>query len=154
MLTWNDEPLPVWNSDKRRIVGEAEPGVFDTRYLDLADGSLVPGEWWSVRRDGVVVGYGWMDVNWGDAEILLATDRPHRGSGVGTFILTQLDREARARGLNYLCNVVRSTHPAGRQVSGWLERRGFEAVDDGRLVRPVRLPARVALGATLRQLSA
>ena len=88
-------------------VAEVGPG----RGADLEVGALAPSEWWRVEKDGRVVGYGWLDVNWGDAEILLATDPEDRRQGVGSFILDHLSEEASTRGLRYLTNVVRPTHP-------------------------------------------
>lgn len=136
-LSWIRERNAVWNADKARIVGRAPAGIFDTRYGSLAEGQLVPGEWWHVEDDGRVVAYGWLDVNWGDAEILLATEHEAQGRGVGTFVLKHLELEARARGLNYMYNVVRPTHPEGEAVTAWLVKRGFETASDGRLLRAV-----------------
>ncbi|MBX3271775.1 MAG: GNAT family N-acetyltransferase [Sandaracinaceae bacterium] len=136
-LSWIRERNAVWNADKARIVGRAPAGIFDTRYGKLEEGDLVPAEWWRVEDDGRTVAYGWLDVNWGDAEILLATEPEARGRGVGTFVLKHLELEARARGLNYMYNLVRPTHPHGEQLTAWLVRRGFEAARDGRLVRSV-----------------
>src|SRR5690348_2898282 len=112
-LTWIRESSPRWDAGKVRIVGEAPAGVFDSRYRKLREGELVHGDWWRVELDGRTVGYGWMDVCWGDAEILLAVDPAARKGGAGNFILQHLHDEARARGLNYLTNIVRSTHPQG-----------------------------------------
>lgn len=122
-LKWTKEDSPTWNADKQRIVGAAPEGVFDMPERDAGD--VVPCEWWRVERDGRVVGYGWLDNSWGDAEILLAVDPAECGAGIGTFILDRLEDEARAQGLNYLYNVVRETHPEGARVSAWLEARGF-----------------------------
>jgi len=95
------------------------------------------GDWWRVERDGRVVGYGWLDDVWGDAEILLVVDQDARGSGVGGFVLQQLEREAGARGLNYVVNVVRETHPQREQVTAWFLAHGFRGTDDGRLRKQV-----------------
>lgn len=138
-LTWTHETPAHWNADKARLVGEAPAGTFDSRYRALKPGALAPGEWWRVEDGGAVVGYGWMDVgSFGDAEILLATDPKRTRKGVGTFILEHLDAEARARGLSYLTNVVRPTHPTPKETALFLEKRGFVSQDDGRLVRPVK----------------
>ena len=137
-LEWIQEKgLPAWDADKVRIVGGAPAGVFDTRYGELTQGATVPGQWWRVERDGAVVGYGWLQLVWGDAEILLATAQDVQGQGVGAFLLERLEEEARVRGLNYLTNVVRSTHPEGERVTAWLTKRGFKASEDGRLVKRV-----------------
>jgi ribosomal protein S18 acetylase RimI-like enzyme len=140
-LGWIAERSPVrWDADKRRIVGGAPPGMFDSRYRAAVEGDVVPGDWWRVEDGSRVVGYGWLDVVWGDAEILLATDPDARGRGVGSFILEHLEEEARRRGLNYLYNVVRPTHPQGQELTRWLVKRGFRASEDGRLLRLATSP--------------
>lgn len=134
-LTWIREKLPVWDEGKQGIVGEAPAGVFDRRFRELAPGSIVPGEWWRVEEDGQVVGYGWLDVVWGDAEILLAVAPRAQRHGIGSFVLQKLEDEARARGLAYLYNVVRPTHPDASHVTAWLVERGFRPSEDGCLLR-------------------
>ena len=129
--------LPVWNADKQRIVGSLPKGVLDSRYSEMKDGELLPCNWFRVEEDGKTVGYGWIDVVWGDAEILLATADESKKTGVGTFILEHLDSEARHMGLNYIYNVVRPTHPDGEAVAAWLTKNGFESKEDGRLTRRV-----------------
>jgi N-acetylglutamate synthase-like GNAT family acetyltransferase len=135
-LKWHRD-LPVWNSDKARILGAVPVGVLDTRYAEMTEGAQVPCDWFRVEEEGKTVGYGWIDVVWGDAEILLATAPDAKKAGVGAFILQQLDREARRMGLNYIYNVVRPTHPAGDDVIAWLTKNGFESKPDGRLTRRV-----------------
>ena len=132
---WIHESPAVWTADKARIVGRARQGIFDGQYATFEEGDLIPGEWWRVEEDGRTVGFGWLDVVWGDAEILLATDAPERGHGVGSYVLEHLAAEARERGLNYLYNVIRPTHPEPDALRAWLEKRGFEASEDGRLLR-------------------
>ncbi len=141
--TWTREPQPArWDNNKSRIIGRAGDGVFgEHRYHDLKDGDLVGGSWWRVEDPsanggkGQVIAYGWMDVNWGDAEILLATDRDYRQQGIGTFVMERLKREALARGLRYLTNVVYPTHPEKERLSAWLEKRGFASDAVGRYFR-------------------
>ena len=134
---WMQENPAYWDSGKQAIVGAAPAGIFEPPAYEPGD--LVAGEWWRVEENGDVVGYGWMDTNWGgDAEVLLSVAPGRSGHGVGSFILDQLEREAAARGLNYLYNVVRPTHPGREAVTRWLERRGFVAADDGQLRRRVR----------------
>jgi ribosomal protein S18 acetylase RimI-like enzyme len=132
---WVREAEPRWNDDKYRIIAGAPSGAFDVRLTGAAEGALLPGAWWRVEDDGRVVGYGWLDVSWGDAEILLAVDPSAQRSGVGSFILDHLEAEARKMGLRYLTNIVRPSHPQADQVTGWLSRRGFRASEDGRLLR-------------------
>ena len=73
-LKWIHENPAIWDAGKARIVGRAPKGVFDSRYAKSNVGDLVPGEWWRVEDEGRTIGYGWIDVNWGDAEILLCTE--------------------------------------------------------------------------------
>lgn len=136
-LSWIHESPSAWDESKAALVGGAEPGIFDRRYGELSIGDPPPGEWWRVEQDGETVGYGWIDVVWGDAEILLATRPGVRGHGVGSFILTHLEQEARNRGLNYLYNVIRPTHPERAALSAWLQKRGFAPSEDGSLLRAV-----------------
>ena len=136
--SWVAEDHPArWTSQMARIVGKEPAGVFDTRYGKCHEGEVVPGSWWRVEDDGRVIAYGWMDINWGDAEILLAIDLEARQQGVGTWVVENLKREALRRGLNYLTNVVRPTHPDRERVAKWLEKRGFSSAEDGRHFRAV-----------------
>jgi N-acetylglutamate synthase-like GNAT family acetyltransferase len=137
-LRWIHESPAYWDASKARIVGGAPPGVFDSRYRALTEGRIVSDDWWRVEDEGRVVGYGWLDVVWGDAEILLAVAPDAHGRGVGAFILDRLDDEARTRGLGYLYNLVRTTHPHAAEVTRWLEKHGFQPEEDGRLLRAVK----------------
>ena len=134
---WIHEQPPEWDAPKARIVGGAEPGIFDVRYGRRKPGELLPGDWWRVEEQGQVLGYGWMDIVWGDAEILLATAPEARGRGVGAFILEHLEAEARERRVNQVYNTVRPTHPHRAEVSRWLVQHGFRASEDGSLFQAV-----------------
>ena len=129
------ESPAYWDSDKARIVGGAPEGVFD--FADQHEGDLVPGDWWHVEQDGKIVGYGWMDTVWGDAEVLVAVDPEARGSGIGTSIMDHLEQEARARGLNHLYNVIPDGHPDPTTLGRWLAKRGFSPSEDGRVLRRI-----------------
>jgi ribosomal protein S18 acetylase RimI-like enzyme len=135
---WIHESPARWDASKARIVAGAPPGIFDSRYAAFAEGTLVPDDWWRVEDEGRVVGHGWLDVVWGDAEILLAVAPDAQRRGVGAFILDRLEDEARTRGLGYLYNVVRPTNPRALEVSRWLEKHGFRPEGDGRLVRALK----------------
>lgn len=138
-FAWIHESPALWDAGKQSIVGGAPAGVF--KMPPHAAGELLPGDWWRAERDGALVGYGWMDTNWGgDAEVLLAVAPGARGNGAGTFILEQLEREAAAVGLNYLYNVVQPTHPEAEAVTRWLEKRKFKPSHEGRLLRLVLPP--------------
>ena len=127
-LTWTHEDSPTWDADKQRVVGSAPEGVFDLSY---PDGAALPGDWWSARTpDGTAVGYGWLDATWGgDAEILLAVDVAAQGQGVGSFVIGRLEDEAASRGLNYVYNTVRSSHPSRDDLHDWLAVRGYRGAD-------------------------
>jgi ribosomal protein S18 acetylase RimI-like enzyme len=84
----------------------------------------------------VVVGYGWLDSEWGDAEVTFVVDPARRGEGIGEFIVDHLEAEAAARGVNYIYNVVPATNPDPEWVRAWLVERGFVA-GDGDLRRRV-----------------
>ena len=117
------------------MFASASPGSL--KMPEYAIGDLLPGEWWRVEVGGVVLGYGWMDTTWGGAEILLVVYGEHRRRGVGTFILDHLEKEAAARGLDYLHNVVPPEHPDAEGIRRWLRSRDFEPVHDDRLMRKV-----------------
>jgi N-acetylglutamate synthase-like GNAT family acetyltransferase len=135
-LRWIHESPAYWDTAKVRIVGGAPAGVFDLR--PPGEGELVPGDWWRVEDQGAVVGYGWLELTWGDAEILLAVAPDRRGRGIGSFILENLENEAQTQGLNYLCNIVRPNHPEKMAVTRWLRERRFEEAEDGYLRRRVK----------------
>jgi GNAT superfamily N-acetyltransferase len=132
-LTWRHESPALWDAGKERIIGGAPPGVFSLG--PFKPGDVVPGDWWRVDEEARVVGYGWMDQSWGDAEILLAVDPAARHTGVGTFILDRLEDEAARQGVNYLYNVVPPAHPDKAGLTHWLLRRGFVASHEGGLLK-------------------
>jgi ribosomal protein S18 acetylase RimI-like enzyme len=134
-LDWIQEPNAKWDDDKVRIVGGAPVGAFDRRFKSLKAGEALPGDWFRVADGGKTVGYGWLEIEFGDAEITLATDPRHEGKGVGSFVIGKLESEAKKRGLNYVYNVVRPTHPQKDRVTAWLKKRGFTASEDGSLLR-------------------
>src|SRR5262249_44321924 len=125
-----------WDDAKANVLASAPPGSLPA--FSYHEGDLLPGEWFRVDEDGEVLGYGWMDHTWGDAEILLAVSANGRKRGVGTFILDGLEREAAARGLNYWYNAGRPNHPERAEVTRWLEERGFKRSGDGLLKRRTR----------------
>ncbi|SDT11618.1 Acetyltransferase (GNAT) family protein [Nocardioides scoriae] len=150
-LAWVREPEPVWDADKRRVIGGAPAGAF---VLPFQDGDALPGEWWSAREGGThgeVLGYGRLDVSWGgDAEVLLAVDPARQRGGVGSFVLASLEEEASARGLNYVYNTIRE-HDQREQVHDWLVVRGFRGSADGDLRKRVLADAgRAAPGGSSR----
>jgi GNAT superfamily N-acetyltransferase len=125
-LSWHREDHPCWDTDKQRVIGGAPNGVFD---LDYAAGQRLAGDWWHASDGDRIVGYGWLDITWGDAEILLAVDPVAQRQGVGGFVLDNIEREAARRGVNYVYNTIRLNHPRRTEVRDWLESHGFRGSD-------------------------
>jgi N-acetylglutamate synthase-like GNAT family acetyltransferase len=138
MLTWVRDDDPRWDADRERVFATVPDGVF--RAEARTAGERLSSDWWRVEADGRVVGYGWLDDVWGDAEILLAVEQSARGTGAGAFALAHLEAEAATRGLNYVVNVVRDTHPDRAAVTAWFLAHGFTGTDDGRLRKRVGNP--------------
>src|SRR4051812_4845290 len=134
-LCWVKDDDPRWDADRDRVFSALGTDVFPGLARQMGD--QLPSDWWRVEVDGRVVGYGWLDDVWGDAEILLAVEESARGTGAGAFMLARLEDEAAARGLNYVVNVVRDTHPERETVTGWFLAHGFAGTDDGRLRKQV-----------------
>lgn len=132
-LVWHREPGAHWDQDKQRVIGTAPEGVLAV--TASPPGAVLPGDWWRVEKDGQVIGYGWMDYSWGDAEVLLAVEPSRQSGGVGTFILDRLAEEAAARGLNYLYNVIPARHPDKEGLKRWLLQRGFVGSLEGDLFK-------------------
>ena len=134
-LTWVKEDDPRWDADRDRVFATVPEGVF--RSETRTPGRRLSSDWWRVQDGDRVIGYGWLDDVWGDAEILLAVEQDARGSGAGAFALARLEEEAAGRGLNYVVNVVRDTHPDRDAVTAWFLAHGFAGTDDGRLRKRV-----------------
>src|SRR4051812_49563340 len=134
-LRWVKDDDPRWDADRERVFSRLGPEVFPGLARNMGD--RLPGDWWRVQTDDGVVGYGWLDDVWGDAEILLAVEGSARGTGAGAFTLARLEDEAAARGLNYVVNVVRDTHPDRDAVTAWFLAHGFSGTEDGRLRKQV-----------------
>jgi GNAT superfamily N-acetyltransferase len=130
---WIHEEPAQWDDPKQTLIGGAPEGIFVLP--NYRAGDLAPGDWWRVEVDGQLAGYGWMDTVWGDAEVLLVVAPDFRGKGVGTFIMDHLEQEARTRGLNYLYNVVRPTHPDREGLTRWLLGRKFSISADRQTLR-------------------
>lgn len=142
-LRWQKEDLPRWDDDKQRLFDD--DALLSVGMDRPAPGVALPDEWWRVTGDdGAVVGYGWLDSEWGDAQITFFADPARRGAGIGAFILDRLEHEARKRGLNYIYNVVPDSHPDRAWMTAWLEQHGLHESAQGdlrRRVGAVRSPA-------------
>ena len=134
-LRWVKDDDPRWDTDRERVFATVPEGVF--RAESRTPGERLTSDWWRVEDGGRVIGFGWLDDVWGDAEILLAVDESARGTGAGAFTLARLEDEAAARGLNYVMNVVRDTHPDRATVTEWFRAHGFTGTEDGRLIKQV-----------------
>ncbi|WP_235861600.1 GNAT family N-acetyltransferase [Tersicoccus phoenicis] len=102
---------------------------------DYIDAARVK-ETWAVRdRTGVVVGIALVDRHFPHvAELhLMAVDRAHHGSGVGTALVDAVEADARARGLRLLeVKTLGPSHPDlgyGR-TRHFYERRGFLPLEE------------------------
>ncbi len=134
-LAWIKQDAPRWDADKRRVFGDAELAAVGLERP--ADDAAIADEWWAVTQDGEVVGYGWLDSEWGDAEISFVVAPAARGAGIGGYVVDHLTAEAASRGLRYLYNVVPDTHPDAAWMTRWLVEHGFRATSDGTLRRTV-----------------
>lgn len=139
-LYWTKEDAPRWDANKQRLFGADELAAVG---LDKPGaGAALADEWWRVTDgDGAVVGYGWLDSEWGDAEITFLVGADNRGGRVGAFILDRLEAEAAKRGLNYIYNVVPAGHPDRAWMAHWLTLHGFFPSASGELRRQVRRSA-------------
>ncbi len=133
MSTWHAEARPTRLDDAKCSFFDAVPdGTVDLRTA----GDFLPGDWWHLEVDGQVVGYGWMDVTWGDAQILLAVHPDHQRKGYGGVILDHLEAEAKKQGLRYLFNTIPVNHPDPTGARVFLTRHGFASSNlDGHLLR-------------------
>jgi benzoate-CoA ligase family protein len=135
-LHWEREDAPRWDADKQRIFGDAE--LASVGFVRPKIGASVADEWWRVTDDtGTTLGYGWLDSEWGDARISFLVVPAQRGAGIGEFVVGQLEREAAARGLNYIYNKVPATHPDRGWMTSWLTAHGFREFAQGDLRRQV-----------------
>lgn len=141
-MQWIHETPPRWDADKARLLAAAPPGSLpasvQAQALERPAGTPLAGDWWRVDLEGAVVGYGWMDIVWGDGEVLLVVDPQAQGSGVGSFIMERLAEEAAARGIRYIHNALQEEHPQRTAVAQWLTDRRFQwRSAQGRWVRQV-----------------
>ena len=134
-MEWVRETPARWNAAKAAVLGELPPELFGLGRP--ADGDPLADEWWRVEQDGEVLGYGRLDDTWGDAEVLMLVTPARRSSGVGSFILANLEAEATARKVNYIYNVVPQRHPDPESVTDFLTTHGFERTDLGELRKRV-----------------
>jgi benzoate-CoA ligase family protein len=137
MPQWTREDAPRWDEHKQAAFGDAELAA--TGLTRSPAGAPVADEWWRVTgADGGVVGYGWLDTEWGDARISLLVLPGERGHDYGSFILDQLEAEAGRRGLNYIYNVIPASHPDRDWMAAWLTRHGFAQSAHGDLRRKLQ----------------
>lgn len=133
MHAWRAEPNPArFDAEKKAFFEKIPAGAVRVEPA----GDLLPGRWWRLEVDGEVAGYGWMDVTWGDAQVVLAVDPARQGDGLGKVILDHLEEEAHREGLGYLFNTIPADHPDPERARGFLTANGFVASGlDGSLLR-------------------
>ncbi|HEV7206831.1 MAG TPA: benzoate-CoA ligase family protein [Jatrophihabitans sp.] len=135
-LHWQREDAPRWDTHKQSVFGPTE--LASVGLTAPAAGAAIADEWWQVVDDaGTILGYGWLDSEWGDAQISFLVVPDRRRAGVGGFIVGRLEREAAARGLNYIYNQVPPGHPDRAWMTAWLTARGFQESSQGDLRRRV-----------------
>ena len=110
---WHKEESPRWDADKQRIFGAAELAAAGCPPRRRARRSRTSGGG-SLDDSGTVVGYGWLDSEWGDAQISFLVSGGRAGRGHRRFVVDRLEDEARRRGFNYIYNVVPASHPDRR----------------------------------------
>jgi GNAT superfamily N-acetyltransferase len=135
-LAWSKENRPRWDADKDRLFSDADLDAVGWPERPTV-GDAIADEWWAVRDGDTVLGYGWLDSEWGDAQITFFVPAAHRGAGVGGFVVDRLADEARERGLSVIYNVVPDAHPDRAGVTAWLEARGFADAGEGELRKQV-----------------
>ncbi len=138
-LGWQKDDDPHWDADRQRLFGATELASVGMERPE--DGAAIADEWWRVTDSEELLGYGWLDSEWGDAQISFLVAPAHRGAGVGAFALDRLEDEARRRGLNYIYNVVPAGHPDPTWMTHWLSMHGFRDSGRGELRRQVRAAA-------------
>lgn len=137
MTDWRPEPQPVpYDDDKKAFFSALQDGVVR---LNPA-GNYLPGTWWRLTAGDTTLGYGWMDVTWGDAQIMLAVSPEARRGGHGKTILDHLEHEAHEAGLAYMFNTIPGDHPDPEGVRVFLTGNGFEpsGLDSDMLRKRVR----------------
>ena len=93
---WTKEDTPRWDAAKQRLFGPEELTAVGMTARE--PGEPIADEWWRVTDDdGAVAGSGWLDSEWGDAEITFLVGRDRRGAGIGGFIVDRLEDEAAGR---------------------------------------------------------
>ncbi len=136
--TWTKQNRPRWDADKDRLFSDDDLAAvgFGAR---PAAGDAIADEWWEVRvaDDADVAGYGWLDSEWGDAQITFFVAEAHRRSGLGSFVVDRLAGEAHERGLSVIYNVVPKSHPELAVITAWLEARGFTDAGEGELRKQI-----------------
>lgn len=123
-LHWTKEDTPRWDAEKQRLFGPAELAAVGLQAPE--PGTAIADEWWRVTDDvGSTVGCGWLDTEWGDAQITFFVAPSCRQAGIGEYIVGRLEAEAADRGVNYIYNVIPDSHPDPDWMKRWLAKRGF-----------------------------
>ncbi len=124
ILHWIKEDTPRWDAEKQRLFGAAELAAVGLQAPE--SGAAIADEWWRVTDDiGSTVGYGWLDTEWGDAQITFFVAPSFRQAGIGEYIVGRLEAEAADRGVNYIYNVIPDSHPDPGWTKLWLAKHGF-----------------------------
>jgi len=123
-LHWIKEDTPRWDAEKQRLFGAAELTAVGLQAPE--SGAAIADEWWRVTDDaGSTVGYGWLDTEWGDAQVTFFVAPSFRQAGIGEYIVGRLEAEAADRGVNYIYNVIPDSHPDPGWTKRSLAKQGF-----------------------------
>ena len=134
-LTWVKDDDPRWDADRERVFATVGPGVFPGRAASRGSGCPVTGG--GSRTTAGSSATAGSTTSGATRRSCSRSRRAARGTGAGAFALARLEEEAAARGLNYVVNVVRDTHPDRDAVTAWFLAHGFTGTDDGRLRKQV-----------------
>lgn len=126
---WIKEEEPVWDSDKEDIIDCAPQGSFN---MGPKSNGTISGDWWKLVENKRVIGYGWISMISGDAELLIAVRKSEQHKGYGNIILENLEMEASKLKHNKVVAIIQSENINAVNIIYWLDRKGFRVfwVDD------------------------
>lgn len=124
-MCWIKEEKPLWDRNKIKIIG-SNIGCFVIS--DIQEGDKLEGKWFKLTdKYGQIVGYGWIDIIGGEAEISVAVDKKYKGNGYGTQIINNLYTEIKKLGFDEVIAVVREENSNAEDVIRWVYKNGYIA---------------------------
>jgi ribosomal protein S18 acetylase RimI-like enzyme len=122
MMDWIQEQPALWDETKQNILG-ANKGAFDIEHTQV--GGELDGVWFKLIDNNEIIGYGWIDLAYGNPEISIAVDSHKRFSGYGNTILRNLEEKALALGFSEVECIVRRKNADAINAIKWFHRNGF-----------------------------